>query len=428
MEAGIPEPDRPGAGKADPVARRPKQWMSRIRWRQLRDMRRHLRADRLPQCDHDRVDTHENIAVGLGAAAKRLFERLTRQGMERAQERRQLIERRKIVGHVEHAIKFGIAFEPLPAFRIALAPGDRGIGPEHHRVGSRKPRLDRSGGLGGAGGAKQMAHPAGLERRIFPLRERLEQAVGDFDIPHFGVNHRFVGAEQLLLAENRPAFANDRQRLVPLFGMEERRILFAPQVERLRKSAARLVKPAGEGLALAFHPAELGQHHLAIAPGRRPAKDFFQSGDCGRDFAIGDQGHGQFLDHLRIAGGQYQRPPEIIERIEPSLIFGAGQRAGRIGGAGIEVDRALQRWNGELALIEPAPDQAVDMPQAVIGGIVERPLDFREHGRRLPRLPRLGGAAEKLFAGGPADLYLMIRHGASLALLSRFRNRRRWPR
>jgi hypothetical protein len=102
------------------------------RW-QLGDMLGDRFHDDLAQLADLRLDAGEERAVGLRAAAHRLFERLAEVRMESAAASGQCIERRDPFAEIVHADKASIVFEPLPARIVGLPPGERHIGPE--RVG-----------------------------------------------------------------------------------------------------------------------------------------------------------------------------------------------------------------------------------------------------------------------------------------------------
>ena len=315
------EAHRPRPGKADFfVAPDAEQGMGRIRRRKLGDMLGNRGPDRLAQLDQHRVDAHEQVAVGLAPAAQRLLERLARQLVEVAQGLGQLVERRKALGDVVNADEAVVALKPLPPRRIELAPRDRGIGPEHQGVGGLEPRLDDFRRFVRPARAKVMPHPANLERRIGRIGEWFEQPFGQLGVAPFGVNHRLIAGENYLFADRRPAFGDDPKRLVPLLGMDQRHDLFAPQVERLRKLGEGFVKAAGEALAFAFHPAQLGEHQLALGPGLRSPDDFFEAGNGGINLARGDEGHGQAGNNLGIAGRQLERPAPIIDAGQAGFI------------------------------------------------------------------------------------------------------------
>ena len=93
VEAGAVEPHRPGAREADRSALRNQRRMPRLRSRQLGDVTLDGGYDRGPQRADLRLDPGKERAVGLGAAAHRLIERLADRVMEGPQPMGKGVER-----------------------------------------------------------------------------------------------------------------------------------------------------------------------------------------------------------------------------------------------------------------------------------------------------------------------------------------------
>ena len=125
MVAAAPEPHRPGAGEADRrVARWPEQSDGRDRAAAAARYGARPPRRRPAQRLDLGLDPREQIALGLGAAAHRLVERLVGGVMEGAEPVRQGVERRQPVGEIVDSDEAVVALEPLPA-RIARSAARR---------------------------------------------------------------------------------------------------------------------------------------------------------------------------------------------------------------------------------------------------------------------------------------------------------------
>src|SRR5690348_6522981 len=82
-------------------------------------MLRDGRADGLAKLRDHGIYVGEKVAVGLGAAAERLFERLPDQRVQLAQVLREQVEGRQAIGDIVHSDERWVAFEPaLRLFRV----------------------------------------------------------------------------------------------------------------------------------------------------------------------------------------------------------------------------------------------------------------------------------------------------------------------